>query len=1001
MSLPYDPEGSNPLNLKTEVRRLSELPNPFNCIIPTFAPFFRKDFVLTTADGVELYEGMDYYFALYYEELSNALKRPIFGGIVLNDPTIEIVKFERYRSTGGNHLAHQQDVVNYLRDPEMNPPRSTDWSFVLQRTVDIVVEPAPETMEEALERDIVLKGLRLLTDSVMTLGQNNDTKMNAFLDRMTRLTQDWNATQIEKHLGDTGLNAHPITPEQLNLALKTDTATDAEFLHTANKATVLAETRALQLQYSDLDKLANKANLEILGLLGMVNGVRLSCAGGVAIENEETKLSVSYNQGEFHINVIVPEGGVANLFLSSMSNNFTFNSGKDVCYVNGLPILDRARAPEYIRPDIEGADRLVTRNSPTVTLIGEGTNASPISGDVAIAPATYAERGAFEVIDDGSREHVASSGYMFTLKAKIETLADKDFTINGHRFDKVIVLERADVKLGNVDNVPALEKELNLAFIEALKGYSLKTHKHVLNDIDGIRYANRSTKGLVKYTDQIIDDANLVIYTEQLSLIYSRYLSKLDAFNTTMSRDIRPGYRLENLVITETYDDVNNVMRVVISDFTLVQGNTSTVISGATFANLEGIVTIVNGQLSESNVGLKVCERRENKLLRYGVHAYPLTRQWLEHEIDPVAHEKAIVGGYYSLVENLPLVSQRYDYEAAPMTQWRRMSHDSFFGDQPARPDEMLAWAFSGVESDIVYPEKSVTFVSLLSEMRENYSFRTDVWFDLPDKADPTVGTNGIAVVILGGWVDTAGKEHTISVVFSDTALGGSDNNLASVWHNYEQPDGKLISILRQDEDFVNGWTYQAYKVLCTVTEYSIVLEVRPHEVQDHSDAYIYNLDKEFDKQYTFPISRRLQASEFGLQRFPAMGYGFGSKGGQGVNFRYRPLYQETDEKNYANQQYLKEASYGEVTETVVGHNEYPVNFTTAEKGVYTALVSSGDTVRLIDKPDFPCKITYDYGTSGTTITVKAIYLNGLGDELYEPPLTLEGLSVTLVDITY
>ena len=986
MILPYDPEATNPLNLKSEVKKLSDLPNKYNCLIPTYAPFYRRDLIIRTVDGVDLYEGLDYYLAVYYEEMSSALKMPLYGGIILNNPDL-VINFVQYRSIGSPHIATASEVTSYLSDPEMTPPRSTDWNKILVRKVDIAVEEPPKTMDEALERDIVVKGMRLLVDALIQSNDSKEIGLEDIMARISNVNETYNAHKFEKHTQDTGLNAHPLTPEQLNLALKTDTSSDAALHHGVNKQDSIDAMRSAMLQYSDMDELANRDNMVVDGLLNIGENVSLSIKDGMLLDNGES-LKISLADGVLEINVAVNANNISNFFLAALSQNFTFDGTKEVCYINGLPVLTMLKAPDFIRPTVGGSSRLVTANSNTVAMVGIGTSDQPLAADAFIPNASTTQRGLFDVKNERGLNTIATSGFLFDIKVKVDKLADKDFSINGVKFSKTMTLTKASVGLSNVDNTTALNKVISDAMRTAIDNKALFGHTHSPEELDGLEYATETNKGVSMFVDSTTGNSDeLIVYTETITAIYDIFLEDINKLDTLLGRAKRPGYYYPSeLPITYTQLP-DSRWEVIVESFPFYYNGVlnRTVASRGYDVRYLGFK---GTKMSETTSNMFVVFRGVDGYKILGSSNFGYNREWLEHINDPMAHSDSILNGYYSLIENYPTVRTREPLEYYPLTKWDRFSHDANSYDQPARLSDLNGWDLSGTSFDVSRSTDSSTFTGLVNSVKkEAYSGYTTIYFDS--------SSSGVVSVIIALWLNEEGVEQTISITASDKKHNSLLDVRCGLWRNYGQSDAELIVNIDATPDAL--WDdLTAIQVIYSATNYDLTYSVGCYKFygdlcEVDVDLDIHNTTVLYSFNGYMPLTEEMGA----LDKLKAPG--IGSLRNSSAIYRIYQGLDDSIKSNYASQPYIKETLIDESTHTEITTVKHTVSFLVEVEGVYKADVATSNKIRLDNPPTFPSTVSYnlDSVTGITTITITAMFLDADGGKLYEPPSTLSDMVVT------
>jgi hypothetical protein len=141
---PFDPTGTNPSNRianEQQVVTSTDFRNS-NYVIPTFAPFFGNNVVLSFRDTLNnprtLVENVDYYFAHKYISASRACATPIYGSICfLNTNTAGVLQIS-YNTLGGIWTIAPAEIASILAD-SLHNPRITAWEQVTSIPVNFPV----------------------------------------------------------------------------------------------------------------------------------------------------------------------------------------------------------------------------------------------------------------------------------------------------------------------------------------------------------------------------------------------------------------------------------------------------------------------------------------------------------------------------------------------------------------------------------------------------------------------------------------------------------------------------------------------------------------------------------------------------------------------------------------------------------------------------------------------------------------------------------------------
>lgn len=138
VSYPLDTTGLSPGNLvSNEVHTLTEINGaPYRILIPTFAPFYLDNLVLTHEDAVgtivTLIPDVDYYLCLAYLGASRSTGKMVHGGITINDGIINGTLRLTYQTIGGDWTADPNYVRERIVEMIYNP-RTTVWDVVTNK----------------------------------------------------------------------------------------------------------------------------------------------------------------------------------------------------------------------------------------------------------------------------------------------------------------------------------------------------------------------------------------------------------------------------------------------------------------------------------------------------------------------------------------------------------------------------------------------------------------------------------------------------------------------------------------------------------------------------------------------------------------------------------------------------------------------------------------------------------------------------------------------------
>lgn len=138
VSYPLDSTGLSPANLVSgEIHALTEInAATYRIIIPTFAPFYVDNFVLSHIDAAgvvtPLMPDVDYYLCLPYVGATRSIGKQLYGGVCINTDLIDGDLSIDYQVLGGDWVADPNIVRETLASLIYNP-RGTIWDIITNK----------------------------------------------------------------------------------------------------------------------------------------------------------------------------------------------------------------------------------------------------------------------------------------------------------------------------------------------------------------------------------------------------------------------------------------------------------------------------------------------------------------------------------------------------------------------------------------------------------------------------------------------------------------------------------------------------------------------------------------------------------------------------------------------------------------------------------------------------------------------------------------------------
>lgn len=989
MSLAYDPTGKNPENMKRETKRLSDAPNKWRVIVPTYAPFYRSDLVILDDDGNELFEGVDFYLGHYYSELSASLKRPIYGSIILKGDSLDEVSFSRYRAVGGDHMAAPTDVANYIADPESPDPRSTDWAVIRVRKIDISTNPPPANMTEARASDPVTESLWQLKEAMVANQTGSKQQLVDLTTQLTDLTALIVNSAYETHLDDTGQYAHKLSCEVIGAAKKSDTAPDVQYFHELPYETFKDRASQYAMQPIVLSTLLNRLNDEMKGVLRFTGDYQLEVSGGVRFKTRGEELLIDTVKPTLEVEIV--GDSVKSLLFTSGVGNFTLKSTDGVVFVNNKPIVTTDEVKEYLNPSLGKADRVHYINNEDVSFAGIGTSAAKLSATAKIKLATGKQTGLFYVSDNFLADKAATSDYLFKTLQKINLLADKDFSVNGVQFSENMSFTKDDLGLEKVNNTNAANKPISNKLRKALDTKRDVDHDHNYGNINNPKRGTTKEAGLAQYDASISGATNKLVKRNQLQTQKNALDQNAAIIAEMFDKGYLNGYYFKDIVVTESNGTVT------VSNFKMIEDGVVTNIAGGTFANFSGYLSVVNGLLSNSANGRLVCTKLDGEFYIAPNYAYGLTREWLEHYHDVNAHDDVKGKGIYSLINNFPVIEKWQNPVVNPLDTFSRWSHQYNNTDKPARSDELLYWGWNAVTGALYNNQESDTFISLVSAEQDTYAFSTLI--------EGVSTSNGVVAILLAA--KTVGVEQkNLTLTIANSAPDGNSNKITSlvqIWEDYFQPTQKLISTVDERTEDIGDWNqYYGYVSVTRDQDQLSVSIIRDFFPEGDREDVIELLPNIIENVEEWLIARRnFLLSDTVPELTGKLSYGYGGRKVKDVNLHLLPTFREELIQTYAMQSYLKEVATNQTEQVEVTPSNFQVDFTQVGKGLFKGTVNTTDFVALMDEFDKPYTVDYDYGATSVDINVRFLFEDTNGTQLYEPPTSLPTSSVRTISMEF
>ncbi len=200
---PFDPTGTNPLNLVPNEQQVVTAVNynDYHFVIPRFAPFFKDGLVLTftNPDGSArpLVEGQDYLLANFFISASRACAAPIFGAISFLDFNLAGVIRMSYQTLGGIWTLDDNGMAELLAN-EINNPRVTAWEQVTNIPVMFPVISHEWDLVDMVGASEVVTAIQNVADAIV----GNINGQNAYAAHLVDYNNPHETTAAQVGLGN-------------------------------------------------------------------------------------------------------------------------------------------------------------------------------------------------------------------------------------------------------------------------------------------------------------------------------------------------------------------------------------------------------------------------------------------------------------------------------------------------------------------------------------------------------------------------------------------------------------------------------------------------------------------------------------------------------------------------------------------------------------------------------------------------------------------------------
>lgn len=560
---PYDPVGDSPdSKVVGERYALSSIINGYRCIVPEFAPFYRKGLIIKSwPSGQVLVEGKHFELGMRYSQEREIANDELFGAIRFMDTVISgEIEIVAYQTVGGNFTRGGKRVLEYLANLLIDPLH-VYWESVINKLDEFPAAEHGQDWHDFTNKESIAESIDGITSAAQSYAAVLKTESIDYLNaRIGQLDSLVSATNFDKHIINMA-NPHGATVEDLGAIAKTGIVKDAFKLYAMTLKELADYINAQGITQSDLNayvakyddaiitnrlilrdgkaRIVNTAGTSTIDLSGGDITMRFNGAGYLGADRNRNKAGkVAKWQAGKNVLKATSEGVDYSL------NNLTFND-KIVIHLGN------------IRQHLKGIDfgtiYLTTGSTDTATLRGDGSVSDPLRVDVKYATATAEVKGVGIVatVYGQSTTTFVSAKLLADLVSDLSGYVPVSRTINGHPLTDDVVISKADVNLDKVDNTSDLNKPISALQQAELGRYAAVDHVHTEGQLS-LPIASDTVRGITyRYSDFVRDEEGVVTpsalkttldaLTRQMSLI-SKALNAdaLPVVSLSLAGTIRP-----------------------------------------------------------------------------------------------------------------------------------------------------------------------------------------------------------------------------------------------------------------------------------------------------------------------------------------------------------------------------------------------------------------------------------------------------------------------------
>lgn len=492
---PYDPVGDSPESKVVGERyALSSIINGYRCIVPEYAPFYRKGLIVKSwPSGQTLVEGKHFELGMRYSQEKEIASEDLFGAIRFMDVDIGgEVEIVQYQTVGGNFTRGGKKILEYLVNYLLDP-LNVYWENVINKLDEFPAMAHAQDWHDFTNKEAIASSIDGITAGVQVHASALKTESIDYLNaRITQLDNLVTSTNFDKHIINMA-NPHGVTAADVEAMAKTGVVKDALKLYAMTLKELADYINAQGITQADLNaylakyddavisnrlilrdgkaRLVNSAGTSTVDLKDGDIALRFTGAGYLGADRARTKAG----------KVAKWQAGKNILKATSEAGSYS----KDNLLFNDKIVIHLGNVRQHLKGIDFGTVYLTTDSTDSAILRGDGRQIDPLRVDVKYPAATDEVKGVgiIATVYGQSTTSFIAAKLLADLVSDLTGYVPTSRTINGHPLTSDVTISPADVNLDHVDNTTDLAKPISLQQQAELNRYADANHTHAAEQL--------------------------------------------------------------------------------------------------------------------------------------------------------------------------------------------------------------------------------------------------------------------------------------------------------------------------------------------------------------------------------------------------------------------------------------------------------------------------------------------------------------------------------------